>query len=49
MINEYMRKKKDGQTLGEKIQSHLEAIKKSELVDLLEAFFNEERDKGTLF
>jgi hypothetical protein len=24
MINEYMRKKKDGMTLGEKIHSHLE-------------------------
>eukprot|EP00347_Sterkiella_histriomuscorum_P001454 403371978 len=49
MINEYMRKKKDGLTLGEKIHQHLDQIKKLDLVDLLEAFFTEEKDRGTQF
>lgn len=52
MIAEYMRKKKDGLTLREKIHTHLEAIKSSTeggLVELLESFFAEEKDKGTLF
>jgi hypothetical protein len=49
MINEYMRKKKDGLTLGEKIDTHLKEIKDSGLVSLLEAFFFEETDRGCTF
>ncbi|CDW89049.1 UNKNOWN [Stylonychia lemnae] len=49
MINEYMRKKKDGLTLGEKIEQHLREIKTSGLVDLMEAFFKQETDRGTHF
>jgi len=32
MINEYMRKKKEGLTLGEKIEEHLKTIKETGLV-----------------
>lgn len=49
MINEYMRKKKDGLTLGEKIEQHLREIKNAGLVDLMDAFFNVETDRGTHF
>ncbi len=49
MINEYMRKKKDGLTLGEKIEEHLRSIKETGLVQLLEAFFVEEKDRGCTF
>ena len=49
MINEYMRKKKEGLTLGEKIEEHLRAVKEKGLVQLLEAFFVEEKDRGCAF
>jgi hypothetical protein len=44
-----MRKKKDGLTLGEKIDQHLREIKSAGLVDLMDAFFNVETDRGTHF
>jgi hypothetical protein len=49
-INEEMRKKQDGFTLGEKVEKQLEKIKKKEIVSLIDdAFYSEETEKGTIF
>lgn len=45
-----MRRKKEGDTLAEKIHKHLEKMKEKELVSLLgDAFFSEEKDSGIQF
>jgi hypothetical protein len=42
-----MRKKKEGLTLGEKIEKHLKKVKKRGLVSLIDdAFFVEEVERG---
>ena len=47
MINEEMRKKKEGLTLKEKIQKHLEKVKKKGLVSLIDdAFFTSTVENG---
>jgi len=49
-INEEMRKKQDGFTLGEKVEKQLDKIKKKEIVSLIDdAFYSEETEKGTIF
>jgi hypothetical protein len=50
MINEYMRKKKEGMNLGEKILDHLHHIKDKDLIQLIDgAFFETEMDSGVEF
>lgn len=50
MITEYMRKKKDGMNLGEKIMDHLHHIKDKDLIQLIDdAFFEPETDRGVEF
>lgn len=51
MINEYMRKKKEGLNLKEKIEEHLAEIKEEkDLVHLIDdAFFKNEVDRGVEF
>ena len=46
-INEDMRKKKEGLTLGEKIEKHLERVKRRQLVSLIDdTFFEEKVERG---
>jgi len=50
LINDYMRKKKEGLTLGEKIEKHLKKVKKMGLVELIDdTFFGVEEEKGCSF
>jgi len=50
MINEQMRKKKEGATLEEKIFKHLETIKKKNAIQLVnDAFYAEEKQGGNIF
>lgn len=50
MITEYMRKKKEGLNLGEKIHKHLHEIKDKDLIQLIDdAFFQQEQNLGVNF
>lgn len=50
MINEEMRKKKDGLILSEKIVMHADKIRQKRLINLIDdAFFAEEFDEGSKF
>lgn len=50
MINEEMRKKKDGLTLGEQITKSLEKAKSKQAVSLIDdSFFKEEVEGATTF
>jgi len=50
LINEEMRKKKEGLTLGEKIAEKLEEVKANGQVKIIDnAFFKEEKERGATF
>lgn len=50
LIQEEMRKKKDGLTLAEKIEKHLEKIKSKDAVSLIDdSFFEKETEGGLLW
>jgi hypothetical protein len=50
LIQEEMRKKKDGLTLGEKIEKYLEKIKSKDAVSLIDdTFFSKETEEGLVW